>query len=63
MRPKAEKENDEGLLEYLDDIIGTSRLREIVRDLELKVTTVDCERQRQLAMFVSFPSLLPYFDN
>jgi structural maintenance of chromosome 4 len=51
MKPKAEKENDEGLLEYLDDIIGTSRLREKVKDLDMKVNAVDAERQIQLAKF------------
>uniref|UniRef100_A0A914Z3Q4 Structural maintenance of chromosomes protein n=1 Tax=Panagrolaimus superbus TaxID=310955 RepID=A0A914Z3Q4_9BILA len=48
MKPKAEKENDKGLLEYLDDIIGTSRLRDKVIDLDMKVIAVDAARQKQL---------------
>lgn len=30
MRPKAEKENDDGLLEYLEDIIGTSQYKPLI---------------------------------
>lgn len=28
MKPKAESEHDDGMLEYLEDIIGTSRFKE-----------------------------------
>uniref|UniRef100_A0AC34GQN4 Structural maintenance of chromosomes protein n=1 Tax=Panagrolaimus sp. ES5 TaxID=591445 RepID=A0AC34GQN4_9BILA len=48
MKPKAEKENDKGLLEYLDDIIGTSRLRGEVIKLDNTVIAVDALRQKQL---------------
>ena len=27
MKPKAEKEGEEGMLEYLEDIVGSSRLK------------------------------------
>uniref|UniRef100_A0A914Q671 Uncharacterized protein n=1 Tax=Panagrolaimus davidi TaxID=227884 RepID=A0A914Q671_9BILA len=60
MKPKGEKENEKGLLEYLDDIIGTSRLNDKVIDLEKKVNAVDALRQKQLMkfeIFDSFPSL------
>lgn len=30
MKPKAEKENDDGLLEYLEDIIGTSHFKDLI---------------------------------
>ncbi|WEJ96948.1 Structural maintenance of chromosomes protein 4 [Yamadazyma tenuis] len=30
MKPKAEKESDDGLLEYLEDIIGTSHYKELI---------------------------------
>lgn len=32
MKPKAEKENDDGLLEYLEDIIGTSGYKSTIED-------------------------------
>ena len=32
MKPKAEKENDDGLLEYLEDIVGTSKYKKLIED-------------------------------
>lgn len=32
MKSKAEKENDDGLLEYLEDIIGTSKYKQLIED-------------------------------
>ncbi|KAK6458748.1 RecF/RecN/SMC [Scheffersomyces xylosifermentans] len=37
MKPKAERENDDGLLEYLEDIIGTSSYKKLIEDNLLKV--------------------------
>ncbi|CUM64798.1 uncharacterized protein PRCAT00002410001 [Priceomyces carsonii] len=37
MKAKAERENDDGLLEYLEDIIGTSQYKELIEQALLKV--------------------------
>ncbi|KAG2734702.1 hypothetical protein G9P44_002708 [Scheffersomyces stipitis] len=37
MKPKAERENDDGLLEYLEDIIGTSKYKKLIEDNLTKV--------------------------
>lgn len=37
MKPKASNENDDGMLEYLEDIIGSSRLKVIVSQFLLLV--------------------------
>jgi structural maintenance of chromosome 4 len=37
MKPKAEKENDDGLLEYLEDIIGTSSYKSTIEDSYQKI--------------------------
>lgn len=37
MKPKGEKENDDGLLEYLEDIIGTSKYKLLIDESLVKV--------------------------
>lgn len=37
MKPKAEKENDDGLLEYLEDIIGTSHYKSMIEESLTKI--------------------------
>lgn len=37
MKAKAERENDDGLLEYLEDIIGTSKYKSLIDDSLVKV--------------------------
>ncbi|KAK6202284.1 uncharacterized protein RJT21DRAFT_18601 [Scheffersomyces amazonensis] len=37
MKPKAEKENDDGLLEYLEDIIGTSKYKKLIEENMTKI--------------------------
>jgi structural maintenance of chromosome 4 len=37
MKPKAQTEHEEGMLEYLEDIIGSSRFKEPIEQLEKKV--------------------------
>lgn len=37
MKPKAEREHDDGLLEYLEDIIGTSKYKLLIDDSLVKV--------------------------
>ena len=50
MKYKAEKEGDEGMLEYLDDIIGTSRYERPIKLFSLKVELIGNEREAQLNM-------------
>ena len=37
MKPKAQTEHDEGMLEFLEDIIGTSQLKEPIEETGKKV--------------------------
>lgn len=37
MKPKAEKENDDGLLEYLEDIVGTSKYKKLIEDSIVRI--------------------------
>ncbi|KAJ3127697.1 hypothetical protein HK098_005933 [Nowakowskiella sp. JEL0407] len=48
MKPKAVKDGDDGLLEYLEDIIGTSSLKEVIEQLEARVEEMNEERARKL---------------
>jgi structural maintenance of chromosome 4 len=47
MKPKAENENDDGLLEYLEDIIGTSQYKKTIEESEAKVEVLneDCQEK------------------
>ncbi|KAL3101394.1 hypothetical protein niasHT_021512 [Heterodera trifolii] len=48
MKPKAEKEDDEGMLEYLEDIIGSSRLKLPINKLSNRIAMIDERREMQL---------------
>uniref|UniRef100_A0A914PR15 RecF/RecN/SMC N-terminal domain-containing protein n=1 Tax=Panagrolaimus davidi TaxID=227884 RepID=A0A914PR15_9BILA len=48
MKAKAEKEGEEGMLEYLDDIIGTSRFCKPIKLFSLKLELVGTERESQM---------------
>uniref|UniRef100_A0A914I5F6 Structural maintenance of chromosomes protein 4 n=1 Tax=Globodera rostochiensis TaxID=31243 RepID=A0A914I5F6_GLORO len=48
MKPKAEKEDDEGMLEYLEDIIGSSRLKQPINKLSRRIGRIDERRDIQL---------------
>ena len=37
MKPKAQTPHDEGMLEFLEDIIGTSQLKEPIEEMNKKV--------------------------
>lgn len=41
MKPKGKDENDDGLLEYLEDIIGTSRYKQPIEDSATQVETLN----------------------
>jgi structural maintenance of chromosome 4 len=48
MAPKGKTENDEGLLEYLEDIIGSSKFVEQTNEAALKVEVLTEQRQEKL---------------
>lgn len=48
MKPKAQTENDEGMLEYLEDIIGSSRLKVPIAKLERRLEKLQQVRSGQL---------------
>uniref|UniRef100_A0A915DYX7 SMC hinge domain-containing protein n=1 Tax=Ditylenchus dipsaci TaxID=166011 RepID=A0A915DYX7_9BILA len=48
MKPKAENDNEEGMLEYLEDIIGSSRLKLPINKLLYKLDGIQEQRAAQL---------------
>ncbi|CAG9533819.1 unnamed protein product [Cercopithifilaria johnstoni] len=48
MKPKALSENDDGMLEYLEDIIGSSRLKIPIETIQRKIDQLQEERSAQL---------------
>lgn len=48
MKPKALNENDDGMLEYLEDIIGSSRLKLPIETIQRKIDQLQEERSAQL---------------
>ena len=41
MKPKAQTEHDEGMLEFLEDIIGSTRFKEPINLLSKRVETLN----------------------
>ena len=41
MKPKAQSEHEEGMLEYLEDIIGSSRFKEPIEQLSSEVESLN----------------------
>ena len=41
MKPKAQNEHDDGLLEYLEDIIGTAKYKQPIEDAAKEVETLN----------------------
>ncbi|KZT27497.1 RecF/RecN/SMC protein [Neolentinus lepideus HHB14362 ss-1] len=48
MKPKAPSEHEDGLLEYLEDIIGTSKYKEPIEEAMLEMERLSEERQEKL---------------
>ena len=48
MKPKAKDDSDDGLLEYLEDIIGTSKYKEPIDDATNRLETINEERTEKL---------------
>ena len=49
MKPKAQTEHDEGMLEFLEDIIGTSRFKEPIEELSKKVEALNETRAEKVS--------------
>ncbi|KAK8807305.1 hypothetical protein WA158_004064 [Blastocystis sp. Blastoise] len=48
MKPKSTGENDEGLLEYLEEIIGSNKYIQDIEEKEKEMETINEQRQEQL---------------
>ena len=48
MKPKASNEHEEGLLEYLEDIIGTSKYKNPIEELNQQVEQLNEERDEKI---------------
>jgi structural maintenance of chromosome 4 len=48
MKPKAANEHEDGLLEYLEDIIGTSKYKEPIEESSVAVEQMNEERAEKL---------------
>ena len=50
MKPKGQNDHEEGLLEYLEDIIGTSRFKDPIDQARKSVDEINDEREEKLTM-------------
>jgi len=53
MKPKAQNEHDDGLLEYLEDIIGTAKYKQPIEDAAKEVEELNevcLEKQNRVAI-------------
>ena len=57
MKPKAETENDEGMLEYLEDIIGSSRFKEPIGQLAKDVENLSDARKEKVGLISHHDSI------
>lgn len=48
MKPKAPNEHEDGLLEYLEDIIGTSKYKVPIEEASEKLESLNEERSEKL---------------
>lgn len=48
MKPKAQNEHEEGLLEYLEDIIGTSRFKQPIEEGQKKLDELSQEKDEKV---------------
>lgn len=51
MKPKAEGDSDDGLLEYLEDIIGTSKYKKLIEDADIQVAEIKDEASEKHSRF------------
>lgn len=54
MKPKGQNENDDGMLEFLEDIIGSNRFKEPIEILAKRVETLNELRGEKVQMTLSY---------
>ncbi len=52
MKPKAQSDHDDGMLEFLEDIIGTSQFKEPIEQMSKRVEELTEERGIKVIRFV-----------
>lgn len=64
MKPKAQSVNDDGMLEFLEDIIGTNRYKEPIEELSKRVEELTEERGIKVWCYYGILRLLsnPYLS-
>lgn len=53
MKPKGQNEHDEGMLEYLEDIIGSGRLKEPIQLLCRRVEILNEQRGEKVRLYIN----------
>ena len=54
MKPKAQTEHDEGMLEFLEDIVGTSQYKEPIEELGKRVEELNETRGEKVNFSSNF---------
>lgn len=54
MKPKGQNENDDGMLEFLEDIIGSNRFKEPIEILAKRVETLNELRGEKVQLTLSY---------
>lgn len=57
MKPKAQTEHDEGMLEFLEDIIGSSRFKEPIEIMSKRVESLNGLRGEKVSFNVKLLSI------
>lgn len=52
MKPKGQTEHDEGMLEYLEDIIGSCRLKEPIQTLARRIELLNEQRGEKVIYYM-----------
>lgn len=65
MKPKGQTEHDDGMLEYLEDIIGSYRLKEPILTLARRVELLNEQRGEKVGLWTwgIFPFIYNFFIN
>lgn len=54
MKPKGQTEHDEGMLEYLEDIIGSCRLKEPIQTLARRIELLNEQRGEKVTTLIHY---------
>ena len=57
MKPKAPNEHEDGMLEYMEDIIGTNVYKQPIEELTLKVEELNDVRGEKVRHYLMLPLL------